>query len=151
MNLQQRIDAAIKTAMLARKKDELNALRAIKSAILLELTKEGGQGELDEAVGMKILQKLHKQRVESATIYHQQGRADLATEEEVQATVIEAYLPQRMNDAEVEAAVRKVIADLGAIGMGDMGKVMGEVSERLAGRADGSTIAAVAKKVLSGG
>ena len=151
MDLQQRIDADIKAAMLAREKDKLNALRAIKSAILLELTKEGGQSGLDEAVGMKILQKLHKQRVESATIYRQQGRADLASEEEAQATVIEAYLPKRMSDAEVEATVREVIAGVGATGMADMGKVMGEANKRMAGKADGSTIAAVVKRLLTAG
>lgn len=151
MDLQQRIDADIKAAMLAREKDKLNALRAIKSAILLELTKEGGQSGLDEAVGMKILQKLHKQRVESATIYHQQGRADLASEEEAQATVIEAYLPKRMSDAEVEATVREVIAGVGATGMADMGKVMGEANKRMVGKADGSTIAAVVKRLLTAG
>lgn len=151
MDLQQRIDADLKVAMLAREKDKLNALRAIKSAILLELTKEGGQVGLDEAVGMKILQKLHKQRVESATIYRQQGRADLASEEEAQATVIEAYLPKRMSDAEVEATVREVIAGVGATGMADMGKVMGEANKRMAGKADGSTIAAVVKRLLTAG
>jgi len=151
MDLQQRVDADIKAAMLAREKDKLNALRAIKSAILLELTKEGGQAGLDEAVGMKILQKLHKQRVESATIYHQQGRADLASEEEAQATVIEAYLPKRMSDAEVEATVREVIAGVGATGMADMGKVMGEANKRMAGKADGSMIAAVVKRLLTAG
>ena len=151
MDLQQRIDADIKAAMLARERDRLNALRAIKSAILLELTKEGGQGGLDEAVGMRILQKLHKQRMESATIYHQQGRADLATEEEVQAKVIEAYLPQRMSDAEVESSVREVIAVLGATGMGDMGRVMGEANKRMAGKADGSMVATMVKRLLTGG
>jgi len=151
MDLQQRIDADIKAAMLARERDRLNALRAIKSAILLELTKEGGQGGLDEAVGAKILQKLYKQRVESASIYHQQGRADLAAEEEVQARVIEAYLPQRMSDAEVEASVREVIAALGASSMADMGRVMGEANKRMAGKADGSTIATVVKRLLATG
>lgn len=151
MDLREQIDADIKAAMLAREKDKLNVLRAIKSAILLELTKEGGQGMLDEAVGLKILQKLHKQRMESAAIYHQQGREDLAGEEEVQAKVIEVYLPQRLSDIEVEAAVREVIAAVGASGIADMGKVMGEANKRLAGKADGSAIAALVKKVLAGG
>lgn len=151
MELQQRIDADIKAAMLAREKDKLNALRAIKSAILLELTKDGSHDGLDEAVGMKILQKLHKQRVESAAIYHQQGRADLASEEEVQAKVIEAYLPQRMTDAEVETSVREVIAALGATSMADMGRVMGEANKRMAGKADGSAIATMVKRLLAGG
>ena len=151
MELQQRIDADIKAAMLAREKDKLNALRAIKSAILLELTKEGAGEALAETAGMKILQKLHKQRQESATIYRQQGREDLAAEEEVQARVIEAYLPQRMTDAEVEAAVREVIQATGAKSMADMGRVMGEANKRLAGRADGSLIAAIVKKELGAG
>lgn len=151
MDLKERIDADIKAAMLAREKDKLNALRAIKSAILLELTKEGGQSGLDEAVGMRILQKLHKQRMESAAIYHQQSRGDLANEEEVQAKVIEAYLPKRMSDAEVDAAVREVITALGASSMADMGKVMGEANKRMAGKADGSMIAGVVKRLLAGG
>lgn len=149
MELQQRIDADIRTAMLARDKDRLNALRAIKSAILLELTKEGAQGGLDEAVGMRILQKLHKQRQESAAIYQEQGRTDLAAEEEVQAAVIEAYLPQRLSEAEVEAAVKQVIALSGAAGMKDMGRVMGLANKELAGKADGALIAALVKRLLT--
>lgn len=151
MNLQERIDADIKAAMLAREKDRLNALRAIKSAILLELTKEGGGGGLDEAVGLKLLQKLHKQRAEAAAIYHQQGRADLAAEEEAQAKVIEAYLPKRMDAAELEAAVLALIGELGAGGMKDMGRVMGEANKRWAGQADGSAIASLVKKLLGAG
>lgn len=152
MDFQQRIDADIKAAMLARDKDRLNALRAIKSAILLELTKEGGgtAGISDEA-GLRILQKLHKQRAEAAAIFHQQGRTDLAGEEEAQARVIEAYLPARLSEAELEAAVRAVIAATGANGMKDMGRVMGEANKRWAGQADGSAIAALVKKLLAGG
>jgi uncharacterized protein YqeY len=151
MTLQQQIDADIKAAMLAREKDRLNALRAIKSAILLELTKEGAQAGLDESAGLKILQKLYKQRQESAAIYHQQGRSDLAQEEEVQAAVIEAYLPQRMTEDEIEAAVKAVIATTGAAGMKDMGRVMGEANKQLAGKADGSVVAAVVKRLLQAG
>jgi uncharacterized protein len=151
MGLKEQIDADIKAAMLAREKDKLNALRAIKSAILLEMTREGGQEGLDEAVGMKILQKLHKQRQESAAIYKQQGREDLAAEEEVQAKVIEAYLPQRMSEAEVEAVVKEVIASTGASSMAGMGRVMGEANKRLAGRADGALIATIVKKQLGTG
>lgn len=150
MELQQRIDADIKEAMLARDKVRLNALRAIKSAILMELTKDG-QGGLDEVAGMRILQKLHKQRQESATIYREQERAELAEEEESQALVIEAYLPKRMSDAEVEEAVKAVIAELGATDMKAMGRVMGEANQRLAGKADGSSVAALVKKLLSAG
>jgi uncharacterized protein YqeY len=151
MTLQQQIDADIKAAMLAREKDRLNALRAIKSAILLELTKEGAQAGLEESAGLKILQKLYKQRQESAAIYHQQGRADLAQEEEVQAAVIEAYLPQRMTEDEIEAAVKAVIATTGAAGMKDMGRVMGEANKQLAGKADGSVVAAMVKRLLQAG
>jgi uncharacterized protein YqeY len=151
MELQQRIDADIKAAMLARDKDRLNALRAIKSAILLELTKEGGGASLDEAVGLRILQKLHKQRQESAAIYHQQGRADLATEEEVQAAVIEAYLPKRMDTAALEEAIVALVGELGVSDMKGMGRVMGEANKRFAGQADGVQVAALVKKLLSGG
>jgi len=162
MGLKERIDADIKAAMLARDKDKLNALRAIKSAILLELTKEGrssaeasagnGGGEgLSEEAGLKILGKLHKQRAEAGAIFKQQGREDLANEEEVQAKVIEAYLPARMSEADVRAEVARVIADLGASGMAAMGKVMGEANKRMAGKADGSAIAAIVKQLLAGG
>lgn len=150
MNLQERIDADIKAAMLAREKDKLNALRAIKSAILLELTKEGSGG-LDESAGLKILGRLLKQRMEAAAIYHAQQRTDLAQEEENQAMVIEAYLPQRMSEAEVEAAVRSIIESTGASGMKDMGRVMGEANKQLAGKADGSAIAGLVKKLLGAG
>jgi uncharacterized protein len=148
MELQQRIDADIKTAMLARDKDRLNALRAIKSAILLELTKDGQHG-LDEAAGLKILQKLYKQRRESAAIYREQQRDELASEEEVQAQVIEAYLPARLSEAEVENAVRNIITELGATDMKAMGRVMGEANKRMAGKAEGSLVAALVKKLLS--
>ncbi len=150
MDLQQRIDADIKTAMLARDKDRLNALRAIKSAILLELTREGAGKALDEAAGLKILQKLHKQRMESASIYRAQQRDELATEEETQAYVIEAYLPKQLSEQEVEAALRALIAELGATGMKDMGRVMAEANKRLAGKADGSATAGMVKKMLAG-
>jgi uncharacterized protein len=149
MGLQERIDADIKTAMLAREKGKLNALRAIKSAILVEITKEGGGTGLTEEAGMRILQKLHKQRSEAAAIFKQQGRNDLALEEEDQARVVEAYLPARLGPAEIEATVRAVIAELGASGMAAMGKVIGEANKRMAGRADGSAIAAVVKQTLS--
>ena len=150
MDLKTCIDADIKSAMLAKDKDKLNALRAIKSAILMEETKEGGGGMSEEA-GLKILGKLHKQRAEAAAIFKQQGRADLAQEDEVQAKVIEAYLPARMGEADVRAEVIKVIADLGASGMAAMGKVMGEANKRMAGKADGGQIAAIVKQLLAGG
>lgn len=151
MSLQQRIDADIKAAMLARDKDRLNALRAIKSAILLELTKEGGGTDgITEEAGSRLLQKLHKQRAEAAAIYHQQGRPDLAGEDEAQALVIGAYLPARLSEAEVEAEVRKVIAELGATDMKAMGKVMSEANAKLSGKAEGSMVAALVKRILAG-
>lgn len=149
MTFQERIDADIKTAMLARDKDRLNALRAIKSAILLELTKESGATVSDE-LGLRILGKLHKQRMEAAAIFQQQGRADLAQEDEAQAKVIEAYLPSRLGEAELTEQVRTILAEIGATSMADMGRAMKVVNERLAGRADGSAVAALVKRSLSG-
>jgi uncharacterized protein YqeY len=151
MSLHERIDADIKAAMLAREKDRLNVLRAIKSAILMELTKDGGPGLVTDEAGLKILQKLHKQRTEAAAIYHQQGRADLAAEDDAQAKVIEAYLPARMGDAEVHTAVKNILDGIGAKSMADMGRAMKAVNEQLAGKADGGAIAAAVKKALSGG
>ncbi len=151
MTLQERIDADIKAAMLAREKDKLNVLRAIKSAILLELTKEGGSGGVSDEAGMKLLQKLHKQRTEAAAIYHQQGRADLAAEDDAQAKVIEAYLPARMSEADMQAAVKSILDEVGAKSMADMGRAMKSVNEKLAGKADGGAIAAAVKKALAGG
>ena len=151
MSLQEKIDADIKAAMLAREKDKLNALRAIKSAILLELTKGGGEEGVSDEAGMKLLQKLHKQRAEAGAIYHQQGRADLAAEEEVQAKVIEAYLPARMSEAELKGGIQALIAELGVSGMAAMGRVMGEANKRFAGKADGSAVAAIVKQILAGG
>jgi len=150
VSLQERIDADIKAAMLAREKDKLNVLRAIKSAILLELTKEGASASVSDETGLKLLQKLHKQRTEAAAIYHQQGRADLAAEDDAQARVIEAYLPARMSDEELQASVRSILDGLGAKTMADMGRAMKAVNEQLAGKADGSAIASVVKQVLSG-
>lgn len=150
MDLQHRIDADFRSAMLARDKDKLNVLRAIKSALLLELTKEG-TSEVGEETGLRILQKLHKQRTEAAAIYHQQGRADLAAEDDAQARIIEAYLPARMGEAELAAAVKEVLTGIGAVSMADMGKAMKAVTAKLAGKADGSAIAAAVKRSLNGG
>jgi uncharacterized protein YqeY len=150
MSLHERIDADIKAAMLAREKDRLNVLRAIKSAILMELTKDGGPGIVSDEAGLKILQKLHKQRTEAAAIYHQQGRADLAAEDDTQARIIEAYLPARMAEAELQAAVKNILNGIGVGGMADMGRAMKAVNEQLAGKADGGAIAAAVKKALMG-
>jgi uncharacterized protein YqeY len=151
MDLQQRIDADIKAAMLARDKDRLNVLRAIKSALLLELTKEGGEHAVSDDAGLKILQKLHKQRTEAAAIYHQQGRADLAAEDDAQAKIIEAYLPARLDAGDLESLVKETLASIGAASMADMGRAMKAVNGKVAGRADGAAVAAAVKKMLSGG
>lgn len=150
MDFQQRIDADIKAAMLARDKDRLNVLRAIKSALLLELTKEGGSHEVGAEAAVKILQKLHKQRMEAAAIYHQQGRADMEAEESAQAKVIEEYLPAKLGGDELAALVREALAAAGASSMADMGKAMKAANEKVAGRAEGAAVAAMVKKLLSG-
>lgn len=147
MDLKERIDTDIKAAMLAREKDKLNALRAIKSALMLEMTK-AGEGTLDEATGIRILSKLYKQRQESAEIYHAQERPELAAEEEAQADVIEAYLPKRMSESEIMAELEKLIGELGATDMKAMGRVMAEANKRFAGRADGAMIATLVKRSL---
>ena len=104
----------------------------------------------DEA-GLKILQKLHKQRAEAAAIYHQQGRTDLAAEEDAQTKILEAYLPARLSEADLATAVTNILDGIGAKTMADMGRAMKSVNEQLAGKADGSAIAAIVKKVLAGG
>lgn len=152
MDLQQRVDQDIKAAMLARDKDRLNVLRAIKSALLLELTKEGGDhGAVGDEAGLRILQKLHKQRTEAAAIYHQQGRADLAAEDEAQAKVIEAYLPASMSAAELAEVVKATLAGIDARSMADMGRAMKAVNAKVAGRAEGAAVAALVKELLAKG
>jgi uncharacterized protein YqeY len=148
MALQDEVMAKMKEAMRAKDTEALASLRAIKSAILLAQTESGGKSELSEAEEMKLLQKLVKQRKESAAIYEEQGREDLAAPELTQAKIIEGFLPEQMSEAEIEAEVQKIIAQTGAEGMKDMGKVMGVASKQLAGKADGKTISAIVKKKL---
>ena len=148
MNLEQKVMAQLKEAMKAKDQLKMEALRAIKSAILLEKTK-GGQKDLSEADEMKLLQKLVKQRKESADIYLQQNRKDLAEVELKQAEVIEAFLPEQMSEEEIENEVKKIIAETGASSMRDMGKVMGIATKKMAGRADGKMISGIVKKLLS--
>ncbi len=148
MNLEQKVMAQLKEAMKAKDQLKMEALRAIKSAILLEKTK-GGQKDLSEADEMKLLQKLVKQRKESADIYLQQNRKDLAEVELKQAEVIEAFLPEQMTEDEIENEVKKIIAETGASSMRDMGKVMGIATKKMAGRADGKMISGIVKKLLS--
>lgn len=148
MNLEEKIMEGIKQAMKSHDKVVLESLRAVKSAILLEKT-SGAKGELDQAAEMKLLQKLVKQRKESAEIYTQQNRADLAEAELAQAAVIEAYLPKQLSAEELEAEVAAIIAQTGASSLAEMGKVMGVASKALAGKADGRAIAETVKRLLA--
>ena len=149
MSLSTLIMEDIKTAMRAKDTVALESLRAIKSAILLAQTETGAKEEISAEEEIKILQRLVKQRKDSAAIYVEQGRADLAEPEILQAAVIEKFLPVQLSEAEVEAVVAKIIAETGASGMAAMGKVMGLVSSELAGKADGKTISSSVKKLLS--
>ncbi len=133
--------------MIAKEKDKLEALRAIKSALLLEATK--GEGEVTEEAEISILQRLLKQRRESAQVYKEQGREDLADPEEFQAGIIEAYMPEQMSEEEVRAEVKKAIEQTGASGPSDMGKVMGPVMGKLKGKADGKMISQIVKEELN--
>ena len=139
----------MKTAMKAKDKESLAALRAIKSAILLAETEEGAKDELTEEEEMKLLQKLVKQRRESADIYTKENRQDLADVEIGQAKVIEEFLPKQLNDEELKAEVERIVAETGATSKKDMGKVMGMASKQLAGRADGKRISAIVGGLLS--
>lgn len=147
MSFVERINSDIKSAMLAKEKEKLAALRDIKSKLLLEAT--SGAGEVSEEAAMKIVMKLHKQRIETYDLYMAQGRQDLADEELFQAKVIESYLPEMMSEDEIKAAASEAIATSGATGPQDMGKVMGILSKSLAGKADGKVISSVVKDLLA--
>ena len=149
MSLQEKVMTELKAAMRAKDAVKLEALRAIKSGILLAQTENGSKEEISEDAELKLLQKLVKQRKDSAVIYKEQNREDLAKPELEQAAVIEQFLPAQLSEAEVEAVVKAIIAKTGAEGMKDMGKVMGMASEELAGKADGKTISTLVKKNLS--
>lgn len=149
MSITERINNDIKEAMKARDKDRLSALRDIKSKFLLETTKEGSAGEVDDAAGIKILKKLHKQRTETAALYKEQNREDLEREELAQAKVIEAYLPEQLSDEALTEKVDAIIERVGASSMADMGKVMGIASQELGGSADGKAIADKVKARLA--
>ena len=143
------ISADIKTAMLAREKVALEALRGIKKEFLEAKTAKGGDGTLPDEVAVKILQKMVKQRKESASIFAQQNRVDLADNELAEVAVIERYLPAQMSDTELEAAVAAIIAQVGATGPQDMGKVMGVASKQLAGKTEGKLISEKVKALLA--
>ena len=148
MTFTERINLDIKNAMLAKEKEKLAALRDIKSKLLLEAT-SGAAAEVSEEVALKICMKLHKQRMETYTLYQDQNRPDLAAEELFQAQVIEAYLPQMLTEDQIRAEVATAVAQTGASGPQDMGKVMGILSVKLSGKADGKIIAALVKETLS--
>ncbi len=149
MSLQEKVMSEMKAAMKAKNSLALESLRAIKSAILLAQTDKGAGGELSEEDEVKLVQKLVKQRKDSAAIYTEQGRADLAEPELAQVAVIEKFLPEQLSQEEIEKVVAQTIDSLGASGMQDMGKVMGVVSKELAGQADGKTISTIVKNKLS--
>lgn len=149
MSLQAKVMEEMKAAMKAKNSVALESLRAIKSAILLAKTDKGAEGELSEEDEIKLVQKLVKQRKDSAAIFQEQGRADLAEPELAQIAVIEKFLPEQLTEEEIEKVVVQTIDALGATGMQDMGKVMGIVSKELAGQADGKTISTIVKQKLS--
>ncbi len=149
MSLKERVEADIKKAMLEKNKDDLRALRAIKSMILLAQTEKGASEQLTEDTEIKILQKAVKQRTDSMTLYREQKRDDLADTEEAEIEVIKRYLPKQMSQDELIAAINNIITSTGASSMKDMGKVMGMASKELAGKADGKAISEVVKQLLS--
>lgn len=148
MSLFDTVNEDIKSAMKARDKVKLMTLRNIKKVFLEAKTAPGANDILDDAQALKILQKLAKQGRESAATYQQANRQDLANEEMAQVDVIEAYLPKQLSEREIEAKVKEVIADTGAQGMKDMGKVMGTANKLMAGQADGKVIATIVKRLL---
>ncbi|HSF53131.1 MAG TPA: GatB/YqeY domain-containing protein [Algoriphagus sp.] len=148
MALKQKVEGEIKSAMIAKDKVRLTALRAIKSMILLEETKEGFKGEISEDDEMKLLTKAAKQRKDSADIYQQQNRADLLEVELAELAVIQEFLPKALTEEELTAAIQSIISEVGATGPKDMGKVMG-ATKALAGKADGKAIAEKVKALLN--
>ncbi len=149
MSLEERINSEIKSAMMAKEKVRLEALRAIKSAILLAKTEKGGSDVLTQEAELKLLQKQHKQRKESAEIFAQQNRPELAEKELAEAAVIEEFLPKMLTDKELTQQVKAIIEQVGAKAPSDMGKVMGVASKQLAGKADGKAISEKVKALLA--
>lgn len=149
MSLKTTIDADIKKAMLAKNKEELEALRSIKSMILLAETEKGTSSELSAETESKLLVKAAKQRKESAEIFEKEGRQDLAGREKFQLEIINRYLPKQMSEEELTQALKEIINTVGAKGLQDLGKVMGNATKALAGKADGKTISEMVKKLLA--
>lgn len=148
MSLQEIINNDIKAAMLAKEKEKLEALRAVKSALLLAATEKGAQSEMTGDAEIKLLQRLVKQRREAADVYLSQGRKDLADVETFQADIIQQYLPKQMDTEELTGIIKKIIEDTGASSVKDMGKVMGIASKQLAGKADNKAISDMVKQLL---
>lgn len=150
MDLESRINEDIKAAMRSKDKNQLDALRAIKASILLAKTeKSSGGATIGDEAGIKILQRLVKQRKESADLYESQGRVDLAEEEKIQMQIIEKYLPEKMSDDELRKIIDGIISDTGAESIRDMGKVMGLASKIIAGKADNKIISDIIKEKLN--
>ena len=139
----------LKDAMLAKDKVKLAALRAIKSAFLLEFTKDGSKSELSDAAAQKIISKLHKQRMDAYKIYIDQNRKDLADDEIEQAEILKKYLPKQLSETEIKKELESIIIEIGASSMADLGKVMGKAMSSLKGKADGSLISKLVKELLS--
>jgi uncharacterized protein YqeY len=147
MSLEQKINDGIKTAMLAKNKIRLESLRAVKAAILLVKTSENAK-DFDETAEIKMLQKLVKQRRETAEIYISNNRRELADKELAEAEIIEEFLPKQLSREEIESAIKSIVGESGATSVKDMGKVMGIASKQLAGKADGKLIAELVKQIL---
>jgi len=148
MSLESQININIKDAMRSKNQIELDALRSIKAAILLEKTQKGASASLDKSIELKILQKLHKQRKESAFIFNQQNRLDLAEQELLQAAIIEQYLPEQISEEELIKIIKDIIKEFGGGSMSDMGKIMGLATAKLSGKADGKTISNIVRSLL---
>ncbi|MGB4770785.1 MAG: GatB/YqeY domain-containing protein [Chitinophagaceae bacterium] len=149
MQLEKQVMEQLKAAMLAKDEVALRSLRAIKAAILLAKTSEGSSGDIKGEDEIKLLQKLVKQRKDSAEIFHQQHREDLAKKEEEEIAVIEKFLPKQLDTEELKTILKDIIAQVGAQSSADLGKVMGVATKQLAGKADGKTISATVKEILA--
>ena len=148
MKIEEKINESIKDSMKEKNSLRLDSLRAIKSAILIEKTKSGSKDQIEESVVLKILQKMVKQRNDSAKIYLEQNRKELADVEVSQANIISEFLPTQLSESELSEMIDKVIKEVGAESMKDMGKVISKVNERVSGQAEGRVIAEIVKKKL---
>ena len=149
MSLKSQIEQDLKAAMRSQNKDEIRALRGIKSIILLAETEKGAGSELSEETELKLLTKAVKQRKDSAALYSEQGRDDLAQVEQAEVDIISRYLPEQLSQEELTNQIQRIIEELGASGLKDMGKVMGVANSKFKGRADGAAIAGLVKAMLN--